>query len=82
MNSYFAMTEEKLAAALSYMVTHSTNIHTHPRPLADFSISQHSVLKKSNTLKTNKSTSSEHIPSKLLNLASNAIVSYLINLFQ
>ena len=51
-------------------------MHTHPRSLADFSISQQSVLKKSNTLKTNRLTSSEYIPSKLFNVASNAIVSF------
>ena len=87
MNSYSAAIGEKLAAALPCVdngqqsIVHITNTSTEPPPLAELMISQNSVNKKVNTLKTNKSTGPDNIPSKLLKVAGNAIVPPLMGLY-
>lgn len=89
MNSYFLTIGEKLAKELPPPMTNGqqtieeiANTMYEPPTLTEITVSTQSVRDKVNTLKINKFTGPYDTPQKLLRLAGNATVSYLVWLYR
>ena len=89
MNSYFSTIGEKLAKELPPPMTNGqqtieeiANTMHEPLTLTEITVSTQSIRDKVNTLKINKCMGPYNTPQKLLGLAGNAIVSYLVWLYR
>lgn len=89
MNSYFLTIGEKLAKELPPPMTNGqqtieeiANTMYEPPTLTEITVSTQSVRDKVNTPKINKCTSPDDTPQKLLGLAGNTTVSYLVWLYR
>ena len=89
MNSYFLTIGEKLAKELPPPMTNGqqtieeiANTMYEPPTLTEITVSTQSVRDKVNTPKINKCTGPYDTPQKLLGLAGNATVSYLVWLYR